>query len=301
MHNHHHHIEEKQINLKRLIFTIILNSLITAAEVIGGILSGSLALLSDSLHNFSDVVAIVLSYIANRISRREKTLKNTFGYKRTEILIALLNAGVIIAVSIFLFMEAYERMIHPAPVETGIMLIVAVIGLLGNGISVILIKEDSHRNINVKSAYLHLMSDTLSSVAVVGGGILMYYYGLYWIDPVLTVLIGIYVMKEGYGIIKESVEILMQSAPEGIDIQVIKHRIENFSEINNLHHVHIWRLNDREIHFEGHIDLEENLTLKEIGEIQERIRELLHHEFNITHVTIQAEHNNCNEKDLLGP
>lgn len=295
----HPEIHTEEVNRKRLFATILLNIIITLSEIIGGIFSNSLALISDALHNFTDVVAIILSYIANIFSKKEKTLKNTFGFKRTEILVALLNASVIIIVSLFLFREAYFRFTNPASINSGLMLVVAIIGLAANGISVVLLKADSNKNINVKSAYLHLFSDTLSSVTVIVGGILIYFYNLYWIDPILTILIGLYVIKEGYGIIKEAVDILMQSAPGDIDINKIKESVEKIDHILNLHHVHIWRLNDREVHFEGHIDLNENLNLKDIEVIQSKIRELLYHQFGISHITIQAETNCCDNKELL--
>lgn len=300
MHEHKHiDIDTKEISGKRLLVTIALNIIITAAEVIGGLLSNSLALLSDALHNFSDVIAIILSYIANIISKKDKTLKKTFGYKRTEILVALLNASIIVIVSLFLFKEAYERFINPSPINSILMLIVAVIGLIANAISVMILKADSRRNINVKSAYLHLMSDTLSSVIVIFGGVMIYYFKIYWIDPILTLIIGIYVIKEGYSIIKESIDILMQSTPADIDINKIKESIEGIDHVQNLHHVHVWRLNDLDIHFEGHIDLDENLNLKMLEDIQLQIREILYHKFGISHVTIQAETNCCGNKQLL--
>lgn len=295
----HPQINTEEVSKSRLFATIILNIIITLSEIIGGLLSNSLALISDALHNFTDVVAIILSYIANVISKKDKTLKNTFGYKRTEILVALLNASVIVIVSLFLFREAYFRFKNPSSINSSLMLVVAVIGLAANGISVLLLKADSKKNINVKSAYLHLFSDTLSSIAVIVGGILIYFYNLIWVDPILTVIIGLYVIKEGYGIIKEAVDILMQSAPGDVDINKIKESVEKIDHIYNLHHVHIWRLNDREIHFEGHIDLNENLNLKDIEVIQSKIRDLLYNQFGISHITIQAETNCCDNKELL--
>jgi cobalt-zinc-cadmium efflux system protein len=292
--NHNHDIKRKN-----LLFTILLNLVITIAETTGGLLSGSLALLSDALHNFSDVIAIILSYFANIVSKKDKTLKQTFGYKRTEILVALLNASVIVVVSLFLFKEAYLRFMNPSQINSMLMLSVAVIGLAANAASVFLLKEDSHNNINVKSAYLHLFSDTLSSVIVILGGIAIYFFRIFWIDHVLTVIIGLYVIKEGYSIIKEAIDILMQSTPEDIDLNKIKEDIERIEHVQNLHHVHVWRLNDKEIHFEGHIDLNENLNLKEIEVIQSQIRKLLFTHFGISHTTIQAETNCCDSKALI--
>ncbi len=261
-HNHDHLTFKQSSNTNKLIFVITLNLIITIAEVIGGLIANSLALISDSLHNLSDTVAIILSYIALRISKKAHTLKRTFGYRRIQIIIALFNASVIILVSLYLFKEAYERFLNPSPVHGMIMLIVAVIGLLANAASVFLLKNETRDNLNIKSAYLHLLADTLSSIAVVIGGILIYFYRIYWIDPLLTVIIGIYVIKEGYSIIKEAYNILMQSTPANIDLMDIKSNLEEIKEVSDLHHVHVWQLDEKNIFFEGHIDLIENFTDK---------------------------------------
>ena len=298
-HNHDHLTFKQSSNTNKLIFVITLNLIITIAEVIGGLIANSLALISDSLHNLSDTVAIILSYIALRISKKAHTLKRTFGYRRIQIIIALFNASVIILVSLYLFKEAYERFLNPSPVHGMIMLIVAVIGLLANAASVFLLKNETRDNLNIKSAYLHLLADTLSSIAVVIGGILIYFYRIYWIDPLLTVIIGIYVIKEGYSIIKEAYNILMQSTPANINLMDIKSNLEEIKEVSNLHHVHVWQLDEKNIFFEGHIDLIENFTIKEIEVIQGKIKDILNKKFEINHVTIQAEFDSCHKKGLV--
>ncbi len=286
-------------NSKKLIIVIALNFIITIAEVIGGLLSNSLALISDSLHNLSDAAAILLSYIAIRMSKKAHTLKRTFGYRRIQIIVALFNASVIILVSLFLFREAYIRFTNPTPVLGGIMLVVALIGLIANAVSVFLLKNGTKDNINIKSAYLHLLIDTLSSIAVVIGGVIIYFYNIYWIDPLLTTIIGIYVIKEGYSIIKEAYNILMQSTPASINLIDIKSSLEGIKEVNNLHHVHVWQLDEKNIFFEGHIDLVENFTIKEIEIIQKKIKDILYQKYDINHVTIQVEFDSCHKKELV--
>lgn len=295
----HSHFNIDDNNSWKLIIVIILNFIITIAEIIGGLVSNSLALISDSLHNLSDAAAILLSYIAIRISKKAHTLKRTFGYRRIQIIVALFNASVIILVSLFLFREAYERLINPSPVLGGIMLIVALVGLAANAISVLLLKSGTKDNINIKSAYLHLLVDTLSSIAVVIGGIIIYFYKIFWIDPLLTAVIGVYVIKEGYLIIKEAYNILMQSTPASIDLIDIKSSLEGINEVSNLHHVHVWQLDEKNIFFEGHIDLVENFAIKEIEVIQNKIKDILFQKYDINHVTIQAEFNSCHKKELV--
>lgn len=292
----HHHNE---ISGKRLLITTALNLVITVAEVIGGIISNSLALLSDALHNLSDTMAILIAYVANRISRRASTEKKTFGYKRIEILAALLNSMVLIIISIYLFIEAINRFMEPEPIKGQIMFIVATIGLAANLISVLILRRDSRKNLNVKSAYLHLISDTLSSFAVIIGGILIYYFDVFWIDPLVTILISLYILKETWQILKETIEILMQAAPREIELRLIHQEIEKLPEVSNAHHIHIWKLTDNLIHFECHIDLEKDQKVSDTTILCQRIEKLLLEKFNINHVTIQFEYGSRHEKTLI--
>lgn len=294
--SHHHHNEP---NKKNLLLSVILNASITIAEFIGGILSNSLALLSDAVHNLSDTMAIIISYIAMIIGKKDSTAKNTFGYKRIEILAALFNAIVLIVISVYLFYEAYERFINPQPIKSKLMFIVATIGLLGNAISVILLHKDSEKNLNIKAAYLHLIGDTLSSVGVIIGSILIYYWEITWIDPLLTILIGLVIIKATWGIVKETVEILMQASPSSLDLKVIKSELEKHPEINNIHHIHAWSLSDSIIHFQCHADLCDNITIKEVDQIRLDLENILHKNFGIDHITIQMELNSCEPKSII--
>lgn len=293
--NHHHH----PVNEKNLLAATLLNLVITVVEVAGGILSGSLALLSDALHNLSDTFATFIAYLATIIGRREANPKKTFGYKRLEILAALLNAVILIVISVFLLREAYDRWNDPRPINSLIMLIVAMIGLLANLYALILLKKDVHKSINVRAAYVHLIGDSLSSLVVIIGGILMQIFKIYWIDPVITLLISIYIIREGFVILKESVNILMQSTPDQLDLSKVKQRVEQVSEVQNIHHVHSWMLTDSEIHLEAHVELKNDLKLSEVKSIHKEIERLLVHDFSISHVTLQFEYE-TGKKDHSG-
>jgi len=295
--SHGHHYNEP--NKKKLLFSVLLNAIITLAEFVGGILSNSLALLSDAVHNLSDTMAIIISYVALIIGKKDSTSKNTFGFKRIEILAALLNAVVLIVISIYLFYESYLRFMNPEPIKGKLMFIVATIGFLGNIISVILLHKDSSHNLNIKSAYLHLIGDTLSSVGVIIGSILIYFWEITWIDPLLTVIIGIALIKVTWGILKETIEILMQASPGNLDLTAIKLELEKHPEINNIHHIHAWRLSDNITHFQCHADLTENKTIKEVDEIRTDLEEILHEHFEINHITIQMEHYSCNPASVI--
>ncbi|MCO6040669.1 cation diffusion facilitator family transporter [Thermococcus alcaliphilus] len=279
-----------------MLFSFVLNITITLAEVIGGILSGSLALLSDSLHNFSDSMSILASYLAIKIGERERNEKYTFGYKRAEILVAFVNSAVLVGVALFLLVEAYKRFKNPEPINGPLMLGVALIGLLANLISVLLLHEHAHESMNVRSAYLHLLSDTLSSVAVVVGGIAIIKWNILWIDPLITVLISLYILREGYEILRESVEVLMEASPN-LNFEEIKREIESIPGVKNAHHFHAWRVGEKEIHFECHVEVNDmplSEAQKLIDDIAERLKS-----FGITHVTIQLEAGRCGDKNTI--
>ncbi|MDX2444141.1 MAG: cation diffusion facilitator family transporter [Bacteroidales bacterium] len=297
-HHHHHHLV-KEPNQKNILISVVLNLVITIAEFVGGIFSNSLALISDATHNLSDTLALILSYFALRIGKRSPSESKTFGYKRIEILAALFNATVLIAISIFLFWEAYERFRDPKPIKEGIMFVVATIGLLANLISVFLLRKDSKHNLNIRAAYLHLFGDTLSSVAVVLGAILIHYFKIYWIDPLLTVLIGLFIIKVTYGVLKETIDILMASSPKELNIELIRKKIEQLPDVSNIHHIHAWKLTDTEVHFECHVDLCANLRIKESDQIRMKIEKILKDQFQIHHVTIQIEYDTCTEKESI--
>jgi len=293
-HHTHNHFKEKN-----LIITMVLNFIITLVEVIGGLLSGSLSLLSDALHNFSDGISVIVTFIALRLSKRENTLKNTFGYKRAEILAALFNSSFLIIISFFLFKEAYLRIQHPQNIDSKIMIAVALVGLAANTISVFLLKSGSKDNINIRSAYIHLFSDSLSSLGVIIGGILIYYFNIAIIDPILTFIIGAYVLKEGFDILKKSTDILMEKTPAQINILEIKEVIEKIPQVDNLHHVHIWQTNDKEFLFEGHVDIKQDINLSKVEKIRSDINSILSNKFGINHTTLQIEYNCCIDKEVI--
>jgi cobalt-zinc-cadmium efflux system protein len=205
-HNHRQDLSGNAHSGKNLLISILLNLTVSIAEVIGGLISNSLALISDALHNLGDTFALFIAYIAALISRKTLSPKKTFGYKRIEILAALFNAVILVVIIVFLFIESFKRLANPESIKGLIMLIVAVIGFSANLISVILLKKHSGKNINIRAAYLHLLGDTVSSVMVILSGILIYFFNLFWIDPLVTILLGLYLLKETYMILKEAVD-----------------------------------------------------------------------------------------------
>jgi len=295
---HDNHAHSGGQSEKNLLVTMLLNFLITVVEIAGGIVSGSLSLLSDAIHNFSDGIAIIISYIAIRLSKKPRTLKYTFGLKRAELLAAIINASTLIIISFFLIKEAIERFSNPTPITGNLMLIVAVVGLIANVVGTLLLKKGSAQNINIRAAYFHLLSDAVSSLAVIIGAVFIMVFNITWIDPALTILISVYILKETYDIVKEAVDVIMMSSPAGIDMDDLQRTVEAIPGVSNMHHVHLWKMNDTDIHFEAHIDVDD-VPVSRTAEIREAIERYLHETYDINHTTLQFECDSCRTKDLV--
>jgi cobalt-zinc-cadmium efflux system protein len=291
-----HHAHE--VSGKNLGFAIVLNVGITLAQAIGGIISGSMALLSDAAHNFSDVLSMAISYLANRLAKREATEKQTFGFRRSEILAALLNSASLIIISVIILFEAVQRLINPVPVSANTVIYLAIAGILANGVSVLFIRNDSHENMNMRSVYLHLFGDMLTSVAVLLGGLAMKYLQWYRTDSVFSIAIAIYLLYMSWGILRSSLRIMMQFTPEEVDVQKIAKGIENITGVKNIHHVHVWQLNEHSLMFEAHIDMAEDIKVSDFEAILKEIKQLLK-QHGINHSTIQPEFSVDDNKQII--
>lgn len=298
-HSYSHGHSHPDLKGRKLIISILLNVIITVSQVIGGLVSGSLSLLSDALHNFSDVLSLIVSYIATLLSKREASDKKTFGYKRAEIIAAFVNAATLIIVAVILIKEAIERFFDPQEIESDLVIWLSLLGIAANGFSVLLLKKDAASNMNMKSAYLHLLTDMMASVAVLMGGILMKFYEVYWVDATLTLAIALYLVYMGYDLLKDSTGVLMLFTPNTIQVQQIVEEITKIKSIKNVHHVHIWQLNEAEVHLEAHIDFKEDIKLSEFDNILRKIEEEVHHKFGINHVNIQPEFGKCDSKLII--
>lgn len=298
-HNHQHSHSHAPVNGKNLLISILLNIMITVAQVVGGLISGSLSLLSDALHNFSDVVSLIISYIANKLSSKEASVSKTFGYKRAEIIAAFINAASLIVIAVLLIKEAIERFLNPQTIDSTVVIWLAVLAIAGNGFSVLLMKADSKTNMNMRSAYLHLVTDMMASVAVLIGGLLMKYYQLFWVDSVLTAGIAIYLIIVGYDLLKNSFNVLMLFTPNDIVVNDIVDAVCKIEEVKNIHHIHIWQLNELEVHLEAHVEFYKNVSLSEFDAVLTKIEKVANEEFNINHINIQPEFNKKDPKDII--
>lgn len=295
MSEHHHH----EVSGKNLFITIVLNIIITLSQIIGGIFSGSLALLSDAMHNLSDVLALFIAYGANRLAAKENTKEKTFGYKRAEIIAALFNASVLVGIGLFLIIEAFHKFYHPEPINSVWVIALGTLSIVLNAVSVLLIKDDAHDNMNIKAAYLHLLTDVVTSVAVVVAGLLIYYFEIFWVDPFVSVVIAVYLIWASFGLIKESITILMQFTPKEIDIDAVVHTIEEEEEVQNAHHIHIWKLDDHRIHLEAHLDFYEDVPISVSNAVIDRLEKKLHERFDIEHTTFQCEYKRDDDKKIV--
>lgn len=292
----HHHTHS--VRKKNLLLTIFINVVITIAQVIGGFVSGSLALISDALHNFTDVVSLVISYIASVFSYKEASENKTFGYKRAEIIAAFVNACSLLVIAIFLVVEAAQRFFNPTSIEADLVIWLSLVAIIGNGLSVFILHKDAKSNMNIRSSYLHLFTDLLGSIAVLVGGLLMKFYSLFWIDAVLTLIIAVYLIIVGFQLAKKAFSVLMLFTPPAIDVDQLIAEVNQIEKVKHIHHIHIWQLNDDEVHLEAHVDFEEDIKLSEFDEILLLIEAKVE-KFGINHVNIQPEFEKPDNKNII--
>ena len=293
-HQHHHHHVEVRGSERRLAISIVLNLVITVAEVVGGLLSGSLALLSDALHNFSDTASLCISLIARRIGRREATSVKTFGYKRAEIIGAFVNLVTLVLIALYLIKEAVERFFNPQPIDGTIMLVVAVIGLAANVATAVLLFRDARESLNIRSAFLHIITDAVSSVGVILGGVLILYYDVYLVDPILTLLISLYILYHSYEMLRETVDILMEGVPKNIDLDQLVAEVEALDRVRGMHHLHVWQFDEHTVALEAHINIEET-DLEHMETVKRAIKHTLGEVFHIHHTTLEFEFAPCHD------
>jgi len=298
-HDHHEQHHHHDLSGRKLFIAIMLNGIITVAQVAGGIIAGSLALLGDALHNFSDVMALLISWFAHRISGKEADRTRTFGYRRAEIVAALFNASVLAGIGVYLIYASVVRLIHPEPVLSEWVIWMGLLGIVVNGGSLFLLEADARGNMNIRAAYLHLLGDVLTSVAVVLGGVAIALWQVFWIDPLISIAIALYLIYASLNLVRESTDVLMQFAPDSVDLRKLEEAVLAERSVANVHHIHLWRLSDSAIHLEAHLDFRDDLPLSEATRTIERLETLLHTRFGIAHMTFQSEYGRDDDKSLI--
>jgi cobalt-zinc-cadmium efflux system protein len=272
---------------RSLLLALVLTATILVAEVVGGYISNSLALLADAGHMLTDVLAIALAYLALGFATRPPTAQKTYGWYRLEVLAALINGVTLVVMSLFIFWEAYERLFAPPDVATGTMLAVAAVGLAANAGGLMFLSGHG-ASLNLRGAYLHVLGDLLSSVAVVAGGVFMWLTGNYLVDPLLSALIGVVIIISAYRLLRESVDVLLEAIPSGIELQEVGGAIAEVEGVVGVHDLHIWSLTSGMHALSCHVEVRTH-RLEESDALLARINEMLRERFAITHTTIQTE------------
>ncbi len=293
-HDHEHgHDARHQVGGRRdLLIALSITILMMIAEVIGGLLSNSLALLSDAGHMLTDNLALLLSFFAMKFATMPATERKTFGFFRLEILAALVNGIVLVLISVYIMFQAYLRMVHPQPVQGKLMLIIAVIGLIANIIGALVLFKHSHANLNIRGAYLHIVGDALSSIGVVIGGLIILSTGWYLIDPILSFLISLVIIYGAWALVKESVNVLLESVPSHINIDSVAAEIATVKGVREAYHIHIWTITSGVYALSAHVLINDQ-PVSGSRDIINEIRELLSKRFNVLHSTIQLECDRC--------
>jgi cobalt-zinc-cadmium efflux system protein len=277
---------------KKLLLILVFNGTLMVLELAGGVVSRSLALLSDAGHMLTDSLAVFLSWLAIRWARLPATHRRTFGYHRAEILVALANGAALLAIAGYIFYEAVLRFFNPQEIRTGILMAVAAVGFAGNLFGLIILRGESHDNLNVRSAFFHILADTLSSVGVIAGGIVIWMTDWYWVDSLIGVLIGGIVLRGAVDLILEAGEILLEAVPRDIDMAALRVEIERVAGVKGVHDIHIWTIASGRRALSAHV-MTDDITTRQGQEIACRVRAVLAETFSITHTTLEMECDSC--------
>jgi cobalt-zinc-cadmium efflux system protein len=277
---------------------MIMNLIIPAVQIYGGIISGSMALISDALHNLSDFISLVINYAALAIGRRGPTHQQTFGYKRVEIFATLVSVGLLYGTGFYIAIEAWNRFRAPQPIAGQLVIWIALLGFAGNIISALMLRSGSKVNLNMKSAFLHMLSDAATSLVVAILGIVWIFKPWFWLDPVFSWLIVGMILFGGWGLLKDSILILMNATPPGINLHDIQKSLESLEGVKEIHDLHVWNPSAGNIALAVHITVPDQM-LRNVDNLAAKVRMILFEEFKIDHPILQFETNSCDEGKLL--
>jgi cobalt-zinc-cadmium efflux system protein len=283
---------------KSLGISISLNAIIFIVELVGGILTNSLALVSDSLHNLSDFFALILSFIASKVVRWKSNSEKSYGYVRVEIFVAFINSMALVLIGLYVIYKGIQRFAHPEPVAGGWMLIIAVVGFVVNTAATLLLKSHAHHDLNMKSAYLHLLTDAVESLAVVVVAGLIAWKDWRLLDPLVSIAIGLFIIKSAWSIVAETVHILTEGTPRGINLHEVAAYIQSFPGVENVHHLHIWGLSSRMRALSAHVVVRDQL-ISASDNIRSQLEKELGNRFGINHPTLQLESSVCENQGVV--
>ena len=282
---------------RNLLIVLSILALVMVAEIIGGILANSLALLSDAGHMLTDILALGLTLFAMRFAQKPPTASKTFGFYRVEILAAFFNGMLLLFISFYIFYEAYQRLVHPQEIKGLFMLVVAAIGLLANGVGITILRKSTQKSLNVKSAFLHIVGDTISSVGVILGALVILYTGWYLVDPLIGIFIGMLILWGAYSLLRESMDIFLEATPGDIDVEKMLDDLRKIKGVKDVHHLHLWTITSGIYAMSAHVLIEDLLTSRS-AQVLKEIEGLLQGKYSMEHTTIQFESESCGD-DLL--
>jgi len=293
VHGHHHHSVDLQHINNAFIIGIILNFLFVICETIVGLSIHSLSLLSDAGHNLADVASLALSLLAFRLAKMKSNEIYTYGYKKTTVLVALVNAAILLLSIGAIGYEALHRILAPEPLPGKTISIVAGIGIVINGVTALLFLRNKENDLNIKSAFLHLLADAIVSAGLVIAGILIFYTGYYWLDPVLSIVIAAVILISTWRLLRDSLRLSLDAVPEGINLRHVQSAVQKITGVKDFHHIHIWALSTTENALTAHVVVAKDTDMNQLEKIKHEIkRELLH--LNIQHATLEIEMENTN-------
>jgi cobalt-zinc-cadmium efflux system protein len=277
---------------QKLLLVFVFTLTLMVVEFAGGLVSRSLALISDAGHMLTDSLAILLSYLALRWSRKPPSDRKTFGYHRIEIIIALVNGLFLLAIAGYIFFEAVHRFFHPQEIRTGILLAVGVIGFVGNLFGLLILRSETHENLNIRGAFLHILADTLSSVGVVVGGVIIALTGWNVVDSLIGIMIGGIILRGAVNLIMESGEVLMEATPRDVDVEQLRKDVGEIPGVRDFHDIHVWTIGSGRRALSGHL-LTDNISTQESQRMICAAREILAERHGITHTTLEVECESC--------
>ena len=297
-HHHSNHNNTEASWGKRLVVSMVMNLIIPIVQIYGGIVAGSMALISDALHNLSDFISLVINYAALIIGKRGPTVKHTFGFKRVEIFATLISVALLYGAGFYIAVEAWHRFQEPQPIAGQFVIWIALFGFVGNIISALMLHAGSKENLNMKSAFLHMLTDAFTSLGVVALGIVWLFKPWYWLDPLFSWIIVAMILYSGWGLLKDSILVLMNATPQGIDLQEIQKELEAIDGIKEIHDLHVWNPAAESIALAVHITVPDQM-LGKVDELAQEVRLILSEKFKIDHPTLQFESITCNNGQLL--
>lgn len=291
---HEHTKSSASLTLGRIFWiTLALNLIIPTAQIIGGILANSMALIADALHNFTDFAALSLAFLAFRWSKKPASSRHTFGFHRFEVVVAFVNVLVLLGIALYILFQGVQRLLSPQPLLSEIVIMMALLGIAANGLSAYLLHSHSHDNLNVRAAFLHLLTDTMTSVGVLFVGLIVYFQPWYWLDGVISVIIGLIIAASSLKLLRKSVSTLLNGVPDNLDLGQVQARLtQTFPAIVDIHHIHAWEINPRVTSFTAHIALKDQ-PLSQVDQLSLKIKDFLGREFSINHAILQFEAHKC--------